>query len=300
MFHKNLRVNPERFRTNFESLARIGATTEGGINRETFSRAHTQAREWFRELALINNLDFSIDNAGNHSVILNCGSSDAPRLLLGSHLDSVPNAGVFDGALGVLAAFEVLQTVQDAQLNLPFNLEVIDFTDEEGTLVGLLGSSAIAGKLTTNDLLKPRGGRQKLINRLSITGLAEEDLLNAKRNPRSIIGYLELHIEQGERLFEAKKDIGIVSNIVGICSYQIYFKGRANHAGTTSMESRIDAAQGASAFTLEVRELVINDFPDCVANIGNMTFKPGAVYPVHSHPAWEVYYVLEGEGTITK
>lgn len=276
MFPSNLRVNPERFRTNFEKLAQIGATDDGGVNRPTFSAAHLKAREWFRKQAAAANLDFHMDSAGNHSAILHCGPLNAPTLLLGSHLDSVPNGGRFDGALGVLAAFEVLQTIQDADHQLPLHLEAIDFTDEEGTLVGLLGSSAVAGKLTPDDLLEPRGGRQMLLESIEYAGLTEEGIFNAQREHRSLAGYLELHIEQGPRLQEENADLGIVTTIVGIGSYKITFIGTANHSGTTSMTSRLDAAQGASAFTLAVHNLVIKEFPDCVANVGNMRFEPGA------------------------
>jgi len=276
MFPINLRINSDRFQANFRSLAQIGASEDGGINRTTFSPAHLQAREWFRDRITDANLELHMDSAGNHSAILRCISANAPTLLLGSHLDSVPNGGMFDGALGVLAALEVLQTVQDEKLSLPFHLEAIDFTDEEGTLMGFLGSGALTGKLTTNDLLEPRGSRQTFLDLIALAGLTEDGLYNARRNNHSLVGYLELHIEQGEHLCKAEANIGIVTNIVGIGSYQIIFTGRANHSGTTSMQSRLDAAQGVSAFTLEVRKLIIKDFPDCVANIGNISIEPGA------------------------
>ena len=128
MYLSNLRINSERFRGNFEELSQIGATNDGGVNRPSFSSAHSEAREWFQKKAVEANLDFHIDNAGNHSAILYCGPSNAPTFLLGSHLDSVPNGGRFDGALGVIAAFEVLQTIQETGLYLPFNLEAIDFS----------------------------------------------------------------------------------------------------------------------------------------------------------------------------
>jgi hydantoinase/carbamoylase family amidase len=175
-----------------------------------------------------------------------------------------------------MAAFEVLQTIQDAGLQLPFHLEAIDFTDEEGTLFGLLGSSAISGKLTLNELREPRGGRQNFIDSIQNAGLTEEGICNAQREHRSLVGYLELHIEQGPRLKEENADLGIVTTIVGIGSYKLSFIGNANHAGTTSMTSRLDAAQGACSFTLELRNLVMKDFPECVANVGNMSFEPGA------------------------
>ncbi len=200
----------------------------------------------------------------------------APTLLLGSHLDSVPNGGRYDGALGVLAALEVLRVVQEAGLRLPYHLEAIDFTDEEGTLVGLLGSAALAGALNAEELRSPRGGREMLEAGLARAGLTEEGLLQAVRDPRTLAGYLELHIEQGPRLLNAGVSIGVVSAIVGICSYKVEFIGRADHAGTTPMQDRRDAGLGASAFSLAVRRVVMEQFPDCVANIGQLAYAPGA------------------------
>ena len=197
-------------------------------------------------------------------------------LLLGSHLDSVPNGGRFDGALGVMAAFEVLRTIQDAGLRLRVNLEAIDFTDEEGTLVGLLGSAVVAGRLQREHLQNPRGGREALVEGMKRAGLSEESMLSAARPNDSLAGYLELHIEQGKRLEDTGNDIGIVSAIVGIWSYRLSFFGHADHAGTTTMEDRRDASLGASAFTLAAREIVINDFPNCVVNVGKMDVTPGA------------------------
>src|SRR5919198_4318786 len=135
-----LRVDADRLRSDFDALASIGGTAEGGVDRPTFSEAHLDARAWFLERAAAAGLETRLDTAGNHSAVLRSRVARAPTLLLGSHLDSVPNGGRFDGALGVLAALEVLRTVQDAGLEPRTVLEAIDFTDEEGTLVGLLGS----------------------------------------------------------------------------------------------------------------------------------------------------------------
>jgi len=107
-------------------------------------------------------------------------------------------------------------------------------------------------------------------------GVSDESMLSAKRPKESLAGYLELHIEQGKRLERAGIDIGIVSAIVGISSYRLSFIGRADHAGSTTMEDRLDASLGASAFTLAARELVMKDFPNCVVNVGKMDFSPGA------------------------
>src|SRR5215813_3532687 len=159
---KDLRINADRMLATFNQLALIGATAEGGVNRPTFSEAHLAACKWFREEVEQAGLEFRTDGAGNHSALLTFEHSNLPTLLLGSHLDSVPNGGRYDGALGVVAALEVLRTVKDARLGLPAALEAIDFTDEEGTLVGLLGSYAVAGMLRPDVLAAPRGGREAL------------------------------------------------------------------------------------------------------------------------------------------
>ena len=271
-----LRVDPQRFKDDFDTLAEIGSTGDGGVNRPALSEAHLAARAWFRARAEAAGLDVHVDDAGNHSAVLQSGLSGAPALLLGSHLDSVPNGGRFDGALGLVAALEVLRVIKETGYQLPVNLEAIDFTDEEGTLVGLMGSAALAGKLAAQDLITPRGGRENLLNGLARAGLTEAGLLSAKREPQLLAGYLELHIEQGPRLLQAGKSIGVVTGIVGIASYWFTFVGRANHAGTTPMGERLDAAQGAAAFILAARELVLAEFPGCTANVGQVNLLPGA------------------------
>ena len=272
----DLRVNSERMLNSFNELASIGATGDGGVHRPTFNEAHLTARKWLRQEIEKSGLEFRTDGAGNHSAVLMFERSNVKTLLLGSHLDSVPNGGRFDGALGVMAALEVLRTIKESEIRLKFNLEAMDFTDEEGTLVGLLGSAALSGHLKHESLQAPRGGRENLVDGMKRAGLSEAGMLNAARPKDSLAGYLELHIEQGKRLERAGIDIGIVSAIVGIWSYRLSFVGRADHAGTSTMDDRLDASVGASAFTLAARELVIKDFPNCVVNVGKMEFAPGA------------------------
>jgi N-carbamoyl-L-amino-acid hydrolase len=277
-----LRVNSERFRANFETLAAIGATPDGGVHRPALSDAHLDARRWFLERAEQIDLHARVDGAGNHSAVLRCGQAGGPTLLLGSHLDSVPYGGRFDGALGVVAALEVLQVVKEQGISLNTHLEAIDFTDEEGHFANFLGSLGLSGKLKPEHLQNPRGGRDRFQEALRHAGLSESSLFSAGRDPATVAGYLELHVEQGIRLIELGMQIGIVTSIVGIRSFKIRFIGRADHAGTTPMDKRLDAAQGASAFTLAARELVMKEFPGYVATVGNMEFEPG-VFNVVPH-----------------
>lgn len=271
-----LRVNPDRMLDSFTRLASIGATADGGVHRPSLSEAHLAARQWYRDEIERAGFQFRTDGAGNHSALLTFQPANLQTLILGSHLDSVPNGGRFDGALGVVAAFEVLQTIRESGISLNVNLEAMDFTDEEGTLVGLLGSAAISGHLKQEDLVAPRGGRQNLVDGMKRAGLSDESMLSAARPKESFAGYLELHIEQGKRLEKRGINIGIVSAIVGIGSYRLSFIGRADHAGTATMEDRLDASLGAGAFTLAARELVMTKFAGGVVNTGKMDFAPGA------------------------
>ncbi len=271
-----LRIDERRFRQDFDELSEFGKAGRWGVNRPALSPAHLAARKWLRMKIEQAGLEFRLDGAGNHCAYLACGPQNAPSLLLGSHLDSVPTGGRFDGALGVLAGLEVLRCLSEAGARLPVNLELFDFTDEEGSLVSFFGSFAFAGLLEPENLANPRGGRQALVDGLKRAGLRQEEILSARRDPSSVAGYLELHIEQGPELQRNHYQIGVVTNIAGIAFYRLVFKGRPDHAGTIPMGERLDAGLGASAFTLSLREILLEQFPDCYANVGSMHYEPGA------------------------
>ncbi len=271
-----LRVDADRLRGDLEELAAIGATPAGGVDRPALGEAHLEARRWFLERAAEALLETCIDSAGNHSAILPSPRSGGRTLLLGSHLDTVPNGGRFDGALGVAAALEALRRVSEEGLELPVDLEAIDFTDEEGTLVGLLGSEAMAGTLRPDAFASPRGGADAVAAALARSGMTRAGILAARREPASLAGYLELHVEQGPRLERDGIAIGIVSEIVGSRSFELSFVGRAAHAGTTPVADRADAGLGAASFVVATRELVVAEFPGRVATIGRLSLSPGA------------------------
>jgi beta-ureidopropionase / N-carbamoyl-L-amino-acid hydrolase len=272
----SLTVNPHRFQSNFDALAEFGATGDGGVHRPCWSEPHLAAQRWWLARAEAAGLETRRDSAGNCSAVLRSARPGARTLLLGSHTDSVPNGGRFDGALGVMAALEAVRTLKDAGLALPVHVEAIDFSDEEGTLVGELGSSALAGHLLPAALAAPRGGRAGLEAALARAGLTEAGLFAARRAPSTLAGYLELHIEQGPELARQALPIGVVTGIVGITSLRVTYTGQANHAGTTPMTLRHDAALGAAAFTLAAREMVVRDYAGCTANVGQISLAPGA------------------------
>ena len=271
------RINPERFQADFEELAAIGATPDGGVDRPALSEAHLKARKWLLDKAEQAGLQTRIDSAGNHIVVARTGPEAKPRsLLLGSHLDSVPQGGRFDGALGVTAGLEILRTINERDIPLPFDLELYDFTDEEGHYVGLMGSQALAGLLKPAQLQTPGQDSGLFLDALERAGVDASRILEAARDPAALAGYLELHIEQGLRLIEAEADLGIVTAIVGIRSFRLYFIGRADHAGTTPLDKRFDAGLGASAFHLAAHQHVGMNHPSCVVTVGNLGFSPGA------------------------
>jgi hydantoinase/carbamoylase family amidase len=271
-----LKINEERFLDMMRQQAVIGSTSEGGLSRPSLSKDDIAVREWFKGQIETHHLDYTMDGAGNQIASLRSDNPQAKTLLIGSHFDSVPNGGRYDGALGVIAAFEALLTIKDAEKVLPFHLQVINFTDEEGTLVGLLGSSALAGLLPQDSLKKPRGGRAVLLTGMEALGLTDDSFLAAKRNPDELLGYIEVHIEQGTRLEAAGLDIGVVTSIVGIHSLWMNFHGEAAHAGTKPMAKRKDAFWGAADFALKAREVIMRDFHPGVINFGEIQLEPGA------------------------
>jgi N-carbamoyl-L-amino-acid hydrolase len=293
--YTSVRVDEARLREDFGALAAIGATPEGGVHRPALEAAHLEARRWFLARAREAGLETSVDVAGNHSAILRGGG---PTLLLGSHLDSVPHGGRYDGALGVLAALEVLRAVADARMELPVTLEAIDFTDEEGTLVGLLGSLAVAGDLPDDGLAAPRGGRERLVAALERAGLDESRLRDARRDPASLAAYIELHIEQGPVLESCGADLGIVTSIVGARSFRVVFEGVAAHAGTTPMDARRDAGAAAAEFALHARDVVVREFPGAVATVGALELEPGAFNVIPGRATVSLEFRAADEGTL--
>jgi N-carbamoyl-L-amino-acid hydrolase len=186
-----LRINARRLLDDLEALGEIGRTPQGGVSRPAMSPADVEGRAWFRARVEAAGLEFRRDGAANLSAVLPAGDPTAPTLLTGSHLDTVPNGGRYDGALGVLAALEILRTLRQAGLSLPVHLEAISFTDEEGELQDQLGSRALAGTLTARDLDRPRGGGDKLAAGMRRLGVTHQGMLAARRDPQDLLAFVE-------------------------------------------------------------------------------------------------------------
>jgi hydantoinase/carbamoylase family amidase len=295
-----LRINAERLRTDFDELAEIGATVAGGISRLALSNEDLEARAWFANRLDDARLLVRDDDAGNISGVLPMtGSASGRTFLVGSHLDSALNGGKFDGAVGLLAGLECLRTIQEAGLRLPVNLEVINFTDQEGVWHSMLGSRALAGKLP--DFTAREGDDQSAFRAaLFRAGIYLNDLQKARRDPAEVAGYLELHIEQGGRLWKSDTRIGVVSGIVGRTTYMLTFLGEAAHSGTTALENRRDSLHGAAAFITEAHRWVRQVFPEGLFNAGNITTEPGAFNTIPAKTVLTVEVRHPEEQTLTR
>ena len=288
-----VRINAERLLQDIEELGRIGelSPAEGsGIDRRPFSAAERSARDFFAARAEESGLTVAVDGAANLSARLACGPAGARTILAGSHLDTVPHGGRYDGALGVLAALEALRTVREAGLHLPVHLEAIAFTDEEGRLGGMTtGSRALCGKLNMDDAVRFISQAASYPEDFAVMrstlpgGLSEEGLLSAKRDMKEVAAFLELHIEQGPRLERAGATIGVINAVVGRRSYEVSFSGRSDHAGTTPMDMRSDALVAAACFITQAHESVCRTFPNAVLTFGGIESGPNVFNVV---PNW--------------
>ena len=201
---------------------------------------------------------------------------DGETILVGSHLDSVPEGGRFDGALGVLCAVEALESLVEAKTKLRRPVEVVAWADEEGARfgVGLFGSTAVFGRLGRG--VGDRRDRDGVSIADALRALGERgDPAAARRDPTELAAYLELHIEQGPRLDAAGLPLGVVSDIVGIYHARVTIRGRADHAGATVMTARADALAAASEIVLAV-ERIARGRSDSVGTVGEIRVRPGA------------------------
>jgi len=226
-------------------------------------------------------LDVRVDQAGNSICSYPGQLAELPPVAIGSHTDSVPHGGRYDGALGVVAAMGCLRALQDAGLRLRHPLEMINFAAEEATLGGTIGSRAMAGLLDPQALQMPAWDGRAVSDHLAAAGLDPEAVVLARREKGSLACFLELHIEQGVTLAAAGFSLGVVEGIVGIRRYTVSFEGLANHAGTTPMADRRDALVMAAPFILRVRDIALTR--GIVGTVGSLHLQPGAPSVI---PGW--------------
>jgi N-carbamoyl-L-amino-acid hydrolase len=273
-------LSPERTVAELRELQELTGD-ENGAQRVAWTETWERAREWLREKVAPTGAEEEIDEAGNQWFTL---PGDAERaLLIGGHIDSVPNGGWLDGCLNVVAAVEVLRRLAE-EGTPPLTVRLVNWADEEGARFGrsLFGSSAAAGSMTDQDELRLRSDADgiALPDALAEHGVDLDRALEARKQLAGAAAYLELHIEQGPVLESLDLPLGVVLGTFGVERHLVTFRGQAAHAGSTPMDKRRDALAGAAKLELELREIARRVGAGAVCTMGGVVTKPGIVTSV--------------------
>ena len=269
----DLRISGKRVNGHLLALSRFGKNPEGGVTRVAYSDVDLQGRAYVIQLMRDAGLDVVIDAAGN-IVGRRAGADPGKKpIVVGSHIDSVPQGGNYDGNVGSMAAIEVAQSLAEQGVALRHPLEVVIFQNEEG---GTVGSMAITAGLSNDDLARTTHSGATVREGIRRIGGDPDRLAQAIRKPGDIAAYLELHIEQGGILDAEDVDIGVVEGIVGIKWWDVTIEGSANHAGTTPMAQRRDALLAAARYVDAVNRVARARPGRQVATVGRIQAFPGA------------------------
>jgi beta-ureidopropionase / N-carbamoyl-L-amino-acid hydrolase len=273
-------LSPSRVVDELKELRELTGD-ENGAQRVAWTDTWERARAWLREKLDGLPLEHEIDEAGNQWWTLRGASERA--VLVGGHIDSVPNGGWLDGALNVVAGVEVVRRL--AEVGEPAaTVRLVDWADEEGARFGrsLFGSSAVAGSMVDQDELRQRrdAGGVWLPEAIAAHGVDLDRALEGRRQLESAAAYLELHIEQGPVLESLELPLGVVLGTFGVERHQVTFRGQAAHAGSTPMERRRDALAGAAKLELDIREIARRVGGGAVCTMGSVVTRPGIVTSV--------------------
>lgn len=269
-----IEVDGDRLAKLLAEVNQFGALPAGGVQRLAWTESEVAARAWLLNRCLREGLEADQDQAGN----IWAWGGQQPAIVMGSHLDTVPNGGAFDGALGVVAALEILTAARSARVPYSDRLAMVCFTDEEGVRfnTGMTGSRAVAGTLDPAELTDAvTQDGHRLWDALLEQGLEPAHVQDAAERRKAIAVYLELHIEQGRHLETSGASIGLVNVIAGLSSWHIHAQGEPNHAGTTRLPDRRDALMPAAVAIIEARQ-TMRDIPDLVATVGDVRVVNGA------------------------
>jgi allantoate deiminase len=265
----------ERIEKQINDLSEFTSTPGEGTTRLTYSKEDLLTRNYIKNKMLEYGLTVKEDGFGNIFGKLEGTLKDAPSVLLGSHFDSVPNGGAYDGPAGVIVALEVAALFAENQLTPKYPLEIVALIEEEGARFGggLMGSRGIVGTLSEESFknLKDKDGITT-IEAMSKVGL--DFSLPKRRNPNSIKAFLELHIEQGPILEEKNIPIGVVEAIVGLTQFEVTIEGKAGHAGTTPMDRRTDALVAAAQIISQLPSFAIEEGEGTVITTGRLDVLP--------------------------
>ncbi|WP_338448975.1 Zn-dependent hydrolase [Niallia oryzisoli] len=277
-------INIHRLIRHIEELSSIGKNDDGGVNRFSYTKEEQLANELVKQYMEEAGLTVHFDAVGN-LIGSQKGTIDAPAMLLGSHIDTVPNGGKYDGSLGVLTAIEVIHSLKENKVQLKHPVKVIAFKDEEGTRFGfgMIGSRAVAGTLTEVDLTRVDQQGVSIEQAMKEFGYKKERLQSAKID--NVKAYVEVHIEQGKVLENQDAALGNVTGIAGPLWLQFTLTGLSEHAGATPMNQRQDALVGASLIIAEA-EKIAKEYPTAVATVGKLSVKPNGVNVIPGEVAW--------------
>ncbi len=266
-------IDAGRIAGRIAALSKFGANPEGGVSRVAYSEADLAGREYIKGLLRQAGLEVRVDAAGNLVGRREGRKPGLPAIMIGSHIDSVPGGGNYDGDVGVIGAIEVAQVLKELGIRTRHPLEVVSFTDEEG---GLIGSLAMTGRLKPASLGVVSHSGKTIREGIRAVGGNPDRLDTAVRKPGELAAFIELHIEQGAILDEAAIDIGVVEGIVGIRWWDVTIEGMANHAGTTPMNRRSDALVSAAQLITKVDRTATSMPGRQVATVGRIRAEPGA------------------------
>jgi hydantoinase/carbamoylase family amidase len=278
-YDRRVALDPSRTVAELRELQELTGD-ENGSQRVAWTDTWETARSWLREKVAATGAEEAIDQAGNQWFTLPGQSEGA--LLIGGHIDSVPNGGWLDGCLNVMAGVEVLRRI--AEGTPPLTVRLVNWADEEGARFGrsLFGSSAAGGSMNDQAELRERRDADgvALPDALAAHGVDLDRALEARSQLESAVAYLELHIEQGPVLESLDLPLGVVLGTFGVERHQITFRGQAAHAGSTPMDQRRDALAGAAKLELEIREIAKRAGGGAVCTMGGVVTKPGIVTSV--------------------
>ena len=277
-------INESRINQTLQELGHLGESP-GGMDRVAYSPEDIAGRDYTIKLMQEAGLETRIDAAGN-IIGRRAGSDDnLPAIALGSHTDTVPKGGKYDGALGVMGAIEVIRTLEEQGHRTRHPLEVIDFTNEEGTRFHrwLVGSRSMSGLLEQEDLDALDDDGLSLGPCIADIGGDLSRIGEAVRSPGELAAYFELHIEQGPYLHQSGNPIGVVTGITGRAVFEVEIEGKANHAGTTPMSTRRDALVSASKLVLNIQKMAAEQEICRVSTVGSIKAIPNAVNVIPGH-----------------
>jgi len=270
----NLRIDPERLWGDLMETAKIGGTPKGGICRLTLTDLDRQVRDWFRAAAEKLGCTVTVDDMGVMFARRSGQRNDIPPIVMGSHLDTQPTGGKFDGVLGVLAALEALRTLHLAGYETFAPIEVVNWTNEEGSRFApaMVASGVFAGAFT-RDWAVARQDRAGATFGDALDAIGYRGVQRCGEHPLS--AFFEVHIEQGPYLEMENKDIGVVTGVQGIRWYEVTFAGQESHAGTTPMHRRHDALLGAARLVEAVNAIALSQ-AGSVSTVGILEVKPAS------------------------